>query len=727
MTAREALRYWIEIGGATFELAELSGREAMSRPFRFEARFTVEQHAAFDPEGLVRAPAALVLARDGAPLRRIGGIVTDVSIDAGARRPPSVRVVVEPRLALARFRTDIRVFRDKSAPEIVGEVLAALGIAIEARLSAAHAPRPYCVQMRESDFDFASRLLEDEGIFYFFTDGDVMVLGDNPGAYDPIEGLRDLALSPAAGLDHEEEVVFEVGQHAALTAGTVSLSDFDPAHPRLDMEVSARVEGSEGPEHYDYPGEYAEPAEGTRKARLRAEALSCAASAIDGRSTVSRLAPGKTFRLWMTEQRELVVRAVEHAWRRSASAFENVFEALDATTTYRPPMTTAAPQLLNPMTAYVTGPAGQDIHCDEMGRVKVRFPWDRLQEADDRTSDWVPVLQDNTGHSIGIPRVGWEVLVHFLEGDPDRPVVLGRTYNGADPFPEPLPEGKTRTALQSLSSPGREGCNTVRFEDLAGSEQLLVHAERDARVSVAHDKREDVVADEGRVIGRDETIAIGSNHRAAVGGDFVLAIEGNQTWTVGKSRTRSVGGANDAHVDGNRSVTIGGSHSRRIGTDDVVQVANLSEQVGAVILEASLLDNATSSQMAMSLTVGGALVEVARKDKWESVRLARAETIGGLVFSKSGKATQLSSKSRVTTVGGVLKVMGTKGLTIEGALGVTASAALASFQGAKSVTLKVGDASVTLGEGVIKLKAGSKVALLVDEASHQAAGESTQI
>jgi type VI secretion system secreted protein VgrG len=722
---KNPVRYFIELEDTRFAVRRLRGRESLSRPYRFEAWLPLE--GARDPEAFVKKPVHLVLADDREEMRRIEGVVTEANVSATAHGAPELYLVVEPSLALARYRSDVRVFRDMSAVDIVNEVLAALGLELERRLSEPHPPRAYCVQMRETDLDFVSRLLEEEGIAYFTEGAETIVLADRPGAYQL--GVT-LPYRAAAGMDQFEESVVELSDTGELSAGSATVRDFNPETPSLDLEANHAVPELHGPEFYDYPGGHPDPQEGKRIARLMAEAFACAAAALEGRAFSARLSPG--YKLALVEapagirDGEYLVTAVEHDFDVDRESTSVAFKAHDASKPWRPARVTPAPTLTNPMTGFVTGPPGEDIHTDALGRVKVIFPWDRRQPWDDNCSDWIPVLQDNTGHSVGIPRIGWEVLVHFLEGNPDRPVVLGRVYNGADPFPEALPGHKTRSALQSLSSPGRDGSNMIRFEDRGGAEQVFVHAERDQRVVIAHDRREDVGVNESQRIYRDETVVIGVNDTEGVAADRYLTIEGNQSITIGGNRSREVAQMDGARVKGNRSLSIGASHSRRIGTDDAVIAKHIKEQIGAVVLETSLQTNATSAGAAGTLTVGGALVEVTAKTKSEETKLARAEIIGGIVLSKSGKVTALSCKGRTTNIGGALSVNALKALKLDGGLKLTASALLGSFNHPVNITLKVGGSSVTLGAGVVSVTAPSKISVSVGGENQLGSKESTQ-
>lgn len=721
MSEQKSLAYALDLGGYPLAAREVSGRESLSSPFRFEVRLRPLARFDLHPDRFVKAAASIVIQDDVSERRRIEGVVTDMSVSATVRGLPEVHVVLEPRLALLRFRKDTRVFRDRTVPEIVTEVLSAIGVRPDKRLGATYERRAYCVQYDETDFDFVHRLLEDEGIFYFFGAGGGLVLGDNPGAFEPLEPAAGqagraatLPFRAGAGLDKAAEVVCELGERAALGPARVSLRDWTPDRPSANMDVSAPVPGAlpGGAEVYDYPGEYTTVAEGERKARIRAEALSAAAAVLTGTTLSPRLFPGAVFALADApggfSDGELLVTSVDHDWQSEKTSFSLPFEAIEAERPFRPLPVTASPQIWGPLTGVVTGPAGEDIHTDSLGRVKVRFCWDRRQPLDDSVSDWIPVIQDNTGHSMGIPRIGWEVMVGFLEGNPDRPVVMGRLYNGADPFPETLPQNKTMSALRSVTSPGRQGSNVVRMDDAAGRELMFVHAERDQRMAVANDKRTDVGSEEIRVVEGHEKISIGANDTALVGGDVDLKVGGDQTWSVGAKRSVQVGGSDGAVVEKDHLLTVGGAHLRRVATEEALTAKELKERVGAVVVEAAAKKISSTAGSVSMLTVGGAVLEVARQDKKETARLARVETVGGLVLSKSGDATKISAGGpRVVTVGGSLTA------TADGPIELTASeltatiAAEGTFAGASNVTLQVGDSQVVLANGVILIKAPS--------------------
>lgn len=727
------LRYFIETAGQLHEVRELKGKEKVSTTFRFEVRFAVPLLQMPDPDELIKTDAALLLMRDGLVCRRIDGILTDVGVGASIRGVHEVELVLEPRLTLARLRTDLRVFRNKSVPEIVTETLSQIGVAPELRLKNTYEKRPYCVQWRESDLDFVHRLLEDEGIFYYFLPGDVMVLGDSPAAHEPVPATPVIPYRAGSALDRQLDAVTQIGRRASLTVGKVTLRDFNAETPSLNMDVEAKGPTPAGPEYYDYPGEYLAPPEGMRKAQLWSESFGTNAKALVGKSSCAGFAPGLTFKLFdapiSSYDRGYALLSIEHQYRRDADGFSIEFSALEDDITYRPPRTTFVPRILNPQTGIVTGPAGaDDIYCDEYGRIKIHFHWDRRLPPDEDCSHWVPVLQDNTGSSSAIPRRDWEMMVHFMEGDPDRPVVLGRVYNAEDTFPVPLPVRKFCTSLKSLSTPTRDGTNEIQIDDENGKEYILIHAERDQNIVVANDKTETILFNENSQVRRNESITIGVNHTLTVGKDIVPQVVGNQTWATAGNRTRQTGSAETASVMGNRTVSIGGMHLFNIDDSASTTANNLKEQVGGVVLEVSAKNNGTEVGENGKRIVGGAIVELAAENKAETATKKRIETIGGVLFQKAAKELKVKAGlKRLTKVGAIYSADSQKQLSISGAEELSMLSATATHKGTKTVTLKVSDTVVLLKDGLIKIETKKEVALKISGKNDQGAGKSEQI
>ena len=725
------LRYWVDVAGRSFLVREVDGSESLSRPFRFELSFKLVDGPPIEPRAVLREKATIRLVRGG-DVRAIDGIVTRASTSAVYEGVPETKLVIEPRLSLARFRQDIRVFREKTAPEIILEVLDGLQIKTEVRLAGSYERRPYCVQFRETDLDFVHRMMEDEGIFYYFLPGDLMVIADGSAAYEPLPGVHDVPFRGGFGMDMNEDAIFAVGRRASLAPSKVSLRDFNPDRPSLDMDVSAEVPSPSGTEWYDYPGEYLDPAHGERKARIAAEAIACASNTLAGKSYVGRLFPGCELAVTGAPvgfpDGSYVITALTHKWDLEVSGFDNEFRALPGDVTFRPPRVTHVPEIRNPMTGYVTCPPGDDdIYTDEFGRVKVHFHWDRIQPQDGECSHWIPVLQDNTGNSCAMPRRGWEVIVHFLEGDPDRPVVVGRVYNGEDLFPEFPPREKTKSSLKSHSTPSRDGTNEIRFEDLKGSEHLWVHAQKDMNVVVANDKLETIKSTEAGSIERDETINIGSNHTLKIGSEGNDKVVNDQKWTVSGDRKREVRGDASSSVAKDRSVTIDGSHNRTVGSTDQVNAENLTETVSAMNLEISQKGNSTQGEKGGSLDVGGAIIEIAASDKNETAALSREEIVGGMFFTKAGEEIGIRASEARRTEARLMRVTAVEDMTFTAVDEMAVKAGSIEITDRTSATFKVADTTIVMANGVMTISAPSEITLKVSSTNKQGAKTSTQI
>jgi len=727
MTPEHLIEHIVEVQGHRCKIRDLDGVEGIFRPFRLVVELAQPPDFPFDPHQLLKEDASLLLERDGAELRRIDGIITEASLTATEEGVADMRLVLEPRLALAAQRLDSRIFRDLSVIDIVTQVLADIKVVPQLRLSQSYPQRAYCVQYQERDLDFVHRLLEDEGIFYFFGEGDTLVLGDSPAAFEAIAGEPAIPYRPPSQLEPGQEAIVSLTGRAELTAGRVTLRDFNPEHPSLDMDVSALVPDAVGelcPEYYEFPGEYLEPEEGAPKAQRWAEAKACHGADTQGISHCPRLVPGFTFALLQPPpgiaEGEYVVTSLTHRWHWEQDVFANTFVLRPADSPYRPAHATAEPLAPSLVTGFVTGPAGADIHTDEIGRVKVHFHWDRRQPFDDDCSDWIPVLQDNTGSSSAMPRIGWEVAVSYLEGDPDRPVVLGRVYNGADPFPEVLPEGKTRSALRSLSSPSRQGVNMIRFDDAAGREQVLMHSERNQRIVIGNNRSEEVLSHETATVVGDEHISVGSFQTVKISQDWMSSVKGSQTHTVAANRTKDITGAESVSVGADHSLAVGSSHKRKVGGSDSLSAQGLTEMVGGMLLHSALGQKGIGAGAAMGVVVGGAMIEAAGLGKSEGWKKNRNETVGGLAVSLARKTIDEQTKIRTTNVAGLLEVTAATSLKLDAVSSLSANAPAIKISGGDGLSVQVGDSSVALsGEG-ITIKASTIIVECSGEASYSA-------
>lgn len=739
--ADHPLIYTIHVGPFRLEVREISGTEHFNQAWRLDARFVLDPRTLggtvgeFTPDAVYKKEARVRMERDGQLVREITGIVSEVELFASISGHPEVKMVLEPRLALLKHRRDVRIHRNLDAPQIVTEVCTALGVKIDNRLTGSYPNRPYCVQWRETDYDYVMRLMEDEGIFYYFTAGDVMVLGDSPSAYEAIPGDPQLPHRYVSGINQNEDAVHEIGARAEITPGQVTLRDWNTEHPDLDMDVSAGTDVEFGPEWYDYPGEYEEPSEGARKARLHAEAMNRTAAAITGRSTCGRLYPGSTFVL--TEAPVgipaggHVVRKVEHAWNREEEGYDCSFEADSDGTTFRPPRTTYVPRILNPHTGIVCT-NGEDIQCDHFGRVKVHFHWDRLRPYDDDCSHWIPSLQDNTGGSSAIPRKDWEMVVHYLEGDPDRPIIIGRVYNAEDPFSEQIPHGKDRSGLMSRTSPDRDTANEIRFEDLAGLQRLMMRTPKDMNIRVANDQTSRVGRSNTRSIGNDETVEISGDATWDIGGRMEPSVGGNQEWKVQGDRTKKVGAGESCAIGGDHELTITGEHKIEVFADVNFGANNLTETFEANCTEKYETKHTTELSMDMTFTVGAALTVKCDAGYSEQVTSDLTETIKTSQSVDAGGQVQLRcDRTRTLEVGGSLMATCLKHFTMTGAEQFRMRSKTADWIAGVELHLKVNDGEgnesfISMKDECVWMKAMNDINITIGGSADQGASKSKQ-
>jgi type VI secretion system secreted protein VgrG len=404
-----------------------------------------------------------------------------------------------------------------------------------------YAPRDYCVQYRESGFDFVSRLLEEEGIYYYFehsTSAHKLILSDAPSKYKYCPNQRSARVAIGASSQAEDDVVVDLQCTTRAVSGQVTLNDYNFITPSTSLKSNATDSFPE--EVYDYPGEYEDRSGGERLASLRLEEREAPATMVSGRSSCRGFIAGYKFDLKNYYRRDLnqtylitglSITMSTNAYTTNAKIREdywNVFETIPATVPYRPERATPVPVISGVQTAVVVGPSGEEIYSDKYGRVKVQFNWDRDGKKNEKSSCWLRVSQDWAGKNWGsvfIPRMGQEVIVEFLEGNPDQPIITGRVYNAEQMPPYALPDNQTQSGVKSRSSKGggASNYNEFRFEDKMGSELVLLHAEKDLQTEVEND--------ETRTVGNDRTTTITNNETKTVkqGNESTTLNMGNQS------------------------------------------------------------------------------------------------------------------------------------------------------------------------------------------------------
>lgn len=568
-------QFTFEVAGLDQELrvVRFTGNEGLSQLFRFALELASDDPA-IDFGTVVGQPGRLTLYGDHGE-RYVNGMVSRFEQSGDRGRFTIYHAELVPHLWLLAFRHRSRIFatpmQPLSVPDIIKKVLEEAGLSSDRYrfvLQNQYEPREYCVQYRESELNFVSRLMEEEGIFYFFehsAEGHVLVMADGAAAHAPIADPATVIFHESMGAVPTEEYVFDYRYTEEVRPGAVVLRDFDFKRPSLTLHSTAQADKRPELEIYDYPGEYIAPDRGTHLARMRLEAFQVPRQGGRGTSVCRRFVPGYRFTLAQhsraTFNQEYVLTRVSHtaaqpqvleAWSTEEGAtYANDFTCLPVSVPFRPPMVTPKPIVKGSQTAIVVGPQGEEIYTDEHGRVKVQFHWDREGQYDEKSSCWIRVSQGWAGAAWGgmhLPRIGQEVIVDFLEGDPDCPLITGRVYNGESPPPYKLPDEKTKSTLKSYSSKGGEGFNEIRFEDKKGEEQIFVHAEknmdirtkndvyewvgRDTHLIVKEDQFEKIENDRHENIMRDHVEEIGRDHHLKITGKEAIAIDGSHSFTV---------------------------------------------------------------------------------------------------------------------------------------------------------------------------------------------------
>lgn len=667
MTDPMDIQHDLTIGGTRYELIRLHSREALDGVDEVRCELTDGADGPA-PASLVGQELVLTLQREaGGEERRLVGVVVEAEASSvGSTEVRGTRVVAKPRLYRLELRAGSRVFQQMSAPDIVKKVLADAGIPESDqswKLEQSYPERLYTTQYRESELAFVRRICSEEGIAFGVDSSagkDQVVLFDRH--LDAIAGSKELSYGHGDGLEAASDAVTELAHERQLVSGKTELRDYDFERPKLQLagKAEAEEELSQALEIYQYPGRFLEPSEGERLARVLLDSVQARRETVSGTATTLRLLPGHTFVLtghpYEPLNREYLVLAVELAHevraprgQRETPASQARFVAIPTEgTTYRPARVPRAVASPGAQVAVTTGPAGMEIYPDEHGRVKVLFPWDREGKEDDTSSLPIRTCQLPLGGSMLTPRIGWEVLVNFTDGDPDHPFVFGRMYNAEKTPPYALPGGKTRMAIQTATTPGDGTSNEIRMEDKAGDEEVFMNASKDTTVSTGNNATESVGNNESRTVGANRSLAVTDSMSVNIGGNQSLTVGGNQTVNVGTYMVDDVG-SHSLSVGGNRDLKAGGDHKHTVSDASTLSIGGMQ-----VDLVAGSSDEETMSTM--TDTVGAALVEMTASDRTVTINGDHTETIGAAkaIVSKGGRAVEIGGSLNQRVAGAIL-------------------------------------------------------------------------
>jgi type VI secretion system secreted protein VgrG len=651
----------------------LEGKEGISQLFEYQIELLHEEKEGWtipevvDPKKILGQPVTVYVTETDDRARTFNGIVSRFSQGSRGITFTQYFITVVPKVWILTQKEQSRIFQQKTVPAILQEVFTDFDNMIAWEFEYDYKPRNYCVQYRESDFDFASRLMEEEGIYYYFEHKDekhTMVFSDKPRFSRDCPGKVDVTYTYEATDGEIESHIIEWDTAYKLSSGVVSFRDHHPQQPNKKLAVTAATKfeiGENGDwEVYDYPGNYAQKfdgigpggdkrpedldkiiPDGNRTAQTAMEVID--AQYMTGRavSNVPTITAGHKFKVVSHPIKdvngEYVVTSVTHSATQhpaylsegGENPYRNQFTALahgrSGAVPFRPPQVTEKPVVYGAQTASVVGPPGEEIYVDEYGRIKVQFFWDREGQTDGTDSCWVHVVQSLAGNGWGsmfIPRVGMEVLVHFLEGNPDQPMVTGCIYHPMNMPPYELPKHKTRSTIKTDSSTGGGGFNELRFEDLSGSEQIFIHGQKDLDVRIKKDRRE----------------WTGNDQHLMVKNDLRESVDGNAHLKVGASHHEEVTSDHHQKVGGKEALEVGGSRTLKVGGNKYTSVTgNIAEEASGSVLVKGM-NIVVEGMTQISLKVGGNFIDIGP---------AGIAIMGTMVLINSGGAPGMASPAMI--------------------------------------------------------------------------------
>jgi len=661
------------LGKDVLLLRSFSGTEQLGRPFHYELDLLSENDAAVFDKIVGTNVTVRVALQDGGT-RYFNGFVSRFVHTGRSGRLAHYQATVVPWLWFLTRTADCRIFLyengTKPVLDIVKEIIQEHGFSqfLDPKgLSGTYHKWEYCVQYRETDFNFVSRLLENEGIYYYFAHSNgehKMMLADSMSAHKAFPGYDEIQYRPPEEAFREKETIYGWLLEQELQTGACALNDFDFEKPRTPLHTSSNVKRKPPRadlEVYDYPGAYVLEGDGKTYARVRVEELQSNYEVVHGESNARGICPGCKFKLVdcprQDQDREYLITSANYHFEsdefeasesRRGPTFSCTFTAVDTKQPFRPPRVTPKPMIQGPQTAIVVGKKGEEIWTDKYGRVKLQFHWDRYRKSDENSSCWVRVSQDWAGKNWGamyIPRIGQEVIVDFLEGDPDRPIITGRVYNAEQMPPYALPAEMTKSTLKSNSTKGGVGFNEIRFEDKKDKEQIFVHAERNMDVRVKNDRMDRVIANQHTIIGWEKDGKKGGDQHEKVYQDKHLQVLRDQVEHV-EGNIQLLVGMGGADSGGNVDIILEESKKEEIGKDDHLHVKGDRKQK---------IDGTTS------LNVG--------KDQQEKVGAKHALDAGQEIHLKAGMKVIIEAGMQLTIKGpGGFVDIGPAGVTIQGTL-----------------------------------------------------------
>ncbi|MDX8540353.1 type VI secretion system tip protein TssI/VgrG [Mesorhizobium abyssinicae] len=707
------------LGAELLTFTHLVGRDEISRCFAHTIGFVSTNH---DVDPLKMLGGSVSIEGESDPKRWFSGLVSEFRLTRIEDRLAYYEAVIRPWLWFLGNTTDCRIFQNMTAVEIIEKIFSKYGIAkFEKRLQGSYPQREYCVQYDESDLDFVQRLMEHEGIFYFFEYDEgkhTLILCDAMSKLKPAPGYDKVLYNFEGQASRRDvEYITEWIPGSSVRPGAYAHTDYDFEKPGADlMAKSAQPFGHKeaAGENYRQPGAHLDVGRGDKIAGIRREELQAVHQRGTAVGTVRGLFAGCKFKLESfprdDQNQDYLVLSAEYrlfdpGYRTQneghSENFRIVMGLAPTKLPYRPPRITPRPIMRGPQTATVVGPSGEEIFTDKYARVKVQFHWDRLGKKDENSSCFVRVSQTWAGSGWGfiqIPRIGQEVIIDFIEGDPDLPIITGRVYNASQMPPYGLPGNATQSGWKSNSSKGGGGYNELMFEDKAGSELVNFQAQKDHNLLIKHDRTKLVQHDQSDRIDHDAKHSVGHNLDEDVGNNKTVKIGVDQTTNIGSNDTETVGA--------NRSLTVMANETIHVVSNSTENIdANHSQTVGIV----------------QTITVGAARIDTVGASETRSVGAVQSNTIGA-----SRSVTVGISQSHDVGASDSWNVGASQSIQIGSDQGVKIGGAQ-NTQINKTHIIKVGEDASTQVNGAHEIKVGKKSLIQVGDDSAMVVGKNLTI
>ncbi|WP_330961102.1 type VI secretion system Vgr family protein [Photobacterium sp. 53610] len=699
MSNQVQFSFSIEEAEHEFRVESFEIKERLFQPFEIKVSL-LSRDADISLDDLVRKAGVLKLYGQGRDVSRLfHGIVNEVRFLGTGRQFSRYELILVPELWFLTQREDCRIFQGLTIHEIIESVLEGAGVTAFRMLADAGEQQEYILQYRETDLAFVHRLMSQHGLWYFFDHtetGHELVIVDKNELLSELPSTADNATLVPGASEHailfqgdsggvpDREHIFEADFGQRAHTGAVSQTDYNYLTPKTSL--MANVPESDESEAYtdlaiyNYPGRYGQQPHGKLQSDYRLSALKISGTELKAMGCVMRFLPGYSFVMEshprQSLNRDFILLEVKHVGRDpqvhaeensgEPTIYYNEFKAFPAEMTYRAPAL-PAPVIEGPQTAVVVGPENEEIYTDNLGRVKVQFHWDRLGSMNEHSTCWVRVSQTLAGPNWGavfLPRIGHEVVVTFLEGDPDQPLVTGSVYNGLHRPPYDLPLKKTRTTLRSKTHKG-EGYNEISLDDENNQEELYLRAQKDMSVKVLNDRFEQIGNDDMLTVARHKTNEIGQNQKETIKGTKTTEVKGTFTETVDGDVTVTYNSNESVTVVKNASLKVNQNRTTEIGKND----------------ELTVMENQT-------LTVHGSRQTQVDKDNNLNVDGNSTLTVTGNITSESKSTTQIISKDKIVLKAGQSQIV----LNSDGTIQVTGASI--TINGSDKVVVQGGKVSV---------------------------------